>query len=46
MESIEKFYECIVNYKQWCNKNSNWTSQFVLDSELNWMNGNTPISDI
>lgn len=45
-ESIERFYECIINFTDWNVKQPSWTSQFVSDSELNWLNGNTPICDI
>ena len=45
-ENIEKFYYSIINHKQWCDKENDWSGRFVTDSELNWMHGNTPVSDI
>lgn len=44
-ENIERFYDQIIHFTNW-NIDDIWTNQFVLDSELNWLNGNTPVSDI
>lgn len=45
-ENIERFYECIIHFADWDIDDLNWSSQFVIDSELNWLGRNTPINDI
>ncbi len=45
-ESIEVFYKSITDFTNWGLVKFNWPSQFVADSELNWLNGNVPIADI
>ncbi|QUI20851.1 nucleotidyltransferase domain-containing protein [Vallitalea pronyensis] len=44
-ETIDGFYECIRDFTEWDESGFN-ASQFVMDSELNWMTGHTPVSDI
>lgn len=44
-ESVEEFYNSIVNFRNWeCF--TNWSSQFVMDSELTWMKGKAAVADI
>lgn len=45
-DSIETFYNCIVNFTEWGFSDLDWASQFMADSELNWLEGKAPISDI
>lgn len=45
-ESIETFYKSITNYTTWEIGDFDWAAQFVVDSELNWLDGNVPIADI
>jgi len=44
--SIETFYKSIINFTTWELGEYDWASQFVVDSELNWLDGNVPIADI
>jgi hypothetical protein len=46
MESVEDFYSGITEMKDWTDKVSSWPNQFMLDSELTWMSGKTPVGDI
>jgi hypothetical protein len=45
-ESIEAFYQNIKTFRNWEVSEVNWPSMFMEDSELNWLNGSTPICDI
>jgi hypothetical protein len=43
-ENARIFYELIKNFRDWGKLES--FSEFLIDSELNWMTGSTPIDDI
>jgi hypothetical protein len=44
-ENIRAFYETVVQFHPWeCNVP--WPTQFMLDSELNWLDGRCPIDDV
>jgi predicted nucleotidyltransferase len=43
-ENITRLYNCICGFSQW--EKSTWSSQFIMDSELNWLSGNVPVADI
>ena len=45
-EQIEAFYEKIKTFQVWTDSPFDWPAQFMLDSELNWLEGNTPIDDL
>lgn len=45
-EKIEAFYETIKNFQPWERNPYGWGAQFMLDSELNWMEGKTPVDDL
>jgi len=45
-ENITTFYEKIKTFRVWSNNPYGWPAQFMLDSELNWMDGRTPIDDL
>ena len=45
-ENISLFYETIKNFRQWETPNSTWPNQFMLDTELTWLNALPPIDDI
>jgi predicted nucleotidyltransferase len=45
-EHIEKFYEKVKTFQPWSNDSHRWPVQFMFDSELNWMNGDTPVDDL
>ena len=45
-ENIEAFYETIRSFRPWSEDPYHWPVQFLLDSELNWMGGKTPVDDL
>ncbi|HWT73184.1 MAG TPA: nucleotidyltransferase domain-containing protein [Mobilitalea sp.] len=45
-EAVEALYKCIVDFHDWAGSDKSWCDRFVLDSELNWLNGPAPIGDI
>lgn len=45
-ESIAAFYETVRDFRDWPAPATVWSNQFHLDSELNWLNGATPIDDL
>lgn len=45
-ESIETLYNSIIGCNKWSSSDKHWCIRFMLDSELNWMNGYVPIADL
>jgi hypothetical protein len=45
-ETVKAYYECVKLYRQWENAETGWPNQFMLDSELNWKKGDTPVDDL
>jgi hypothetical protein len=45
-ENITTFYEKIKTFRVWSNNQYGWPAQFMLDSELNWMDGRMPVEDL
>ena len=45
-ENIEAFYEKVKTFQPWTDNPFSWPAQFMLDSELNWMDGRTPVDDL
>lgn len=45
-ENIEAFYETIRNFQPWSDNPYSWPAQFMFDSELNWLDGKTPVDDL
>jgi hypothetical protein len=45
-ETIEAFYEKVKTFQPWSEDPYHWPVQFLLDSELNWMDGKTPVDDL
>lgn len=45
-ETIEAFYEKVKAFQPWSDDPYHWPVQFLLDSELNWMDGKTPVEDV
>ncbi len=45
-ENIEAFYEKVKAFQPWSGNPYGWGAQFMLDSELNWMDGRTPVDDL
>jgi predicted nucleotidyltransferase len=46
VETIEAFYEKIRAFQSWNEDPYSWPVQFLLDSELNWTDGKTPVDDL
>jgi predicted nucleotidyltransferase len=45
-ENVEAFYESVKTFQPWSDTPYSWPAQFMLDSELNWMDGRTPVDDL
>ena len=45
-EHIEAFYETVKTFQSWSDHPYSWPVQFLLDSELNWLDGKTPVDDL
>ena len=45
-ENVETFYETVKSFQPWSDNPYSWPVQFLLDSELNWMDGKTPVDDL
>jgi hypothetical protein len=45
-EKIEAFYEKIKTFQLWTDTPFSWPVQFMLNSELDWMDGRTPVDDL
>ena len=45
-ETVEAFYETVKTFQRWSENPYHWPVQFLLDSELNWMEGKTPVDDL
>lgn len=44
--NIELFYESVKTFRTWSDHPYTWPAQFMLDSELNWLDGKTPVEDL
>lgn len=45
-ENVEAFYQKVKTFQSWNENPYGWGAQFMLDSELNWMDGKTPVDDL
>jgi polymorphic toxin system nucleotidyltransferase-like protein len=45
-ETIETLYQKVKSFQPWIEGDFSWPSQFMLDSELNWKDGMTPVDDL
>jgi predicted nucleotidyltransferase len=45
-QNIECFYEKVKIFQPWIEGKFSWPTQFMFDSELNWMEGQTPVDDL
>ena len=46
LENVEALYEKVKNFRAWIEGEFSWPTQFMFDSELNWMDGKTPVDDL
>ena len=44
-ESVFAVYQCVAEFQPWASERL-WPVQFMLDSELNWLDGHTPVDDL
>jgi hypothetical protein len=44
-ETGREFYDLVNNFRAWPSPDD-WPTQFMLDSELNWMDGTSPVDDL
>ena len=45
-ENIESLYERIKSFQPWIEGEFSWPTQFMFDSELNWLDDKTPVDDL
>ncbi len=45
-ENVEAFYQTVKTFQPWTQNPYGWGAQFMLDSELNWLDGKTPVDDV
>ncbi len=46
-ENVEALYEAVKHFRTWVDDSAfDWPTQFMLDSELNWLAGHTPVDDV
>ncbi|HPT79419.1 MAG TPA: hypothetical protein PK830_10030 [Candidatus Atribacteria bacterium] len=45
-ESVDKFYASAELYAAQVSAKEEWPLHFLLDSELNWLDGRTPVADL
>lgn len=46
MESAEAYYRAIKDWREWEQSPEGWPCQYMADSELKWLTGDAPVSDI
>ncbi len=45
-ENIESLYGIVKTFQPWIEGEFSWPTQFMFDSELNWLEGKTPVDDL
>ena len=45
-ENIGTLYETVKGFRPWIEGEFSWPTQFMFDSELNWVDGKTPVDDL
>jgi len=45
-DAVEQFYNSIIEFNDWYTGDISWPSQFMIDSEINWLTGDVPVDDI
>ena len=46
LENVESLYEKVKTFRTWIEGDFNWPTRFMFDSELNWLDGKTPVDDL
>ncbi|KAL1840128.1 hypothetical protein VTJ49DRAFT_784 [Mycothermus thermophilus] len=44
--NVDELYEMIKGFREWEETPNGWGAQFMLDNELTWMTGHTPVDDL
>jgi predicted nucleotidyltransferase len=44
--NVEALYENVKNFHPWIEDDFSWPTQFMMDSELNWLDGDPPVDDM
>lgn len=44
--NVEALYEKVKDFRPWGESGISWPTQFMFDSELNWVDGKTPVDDL
>ena len=44
--TVDAFFELVRDFEPWPAPPTGWPTQFILDSELNWLSGDPPIDDL
>jgi hypothetical protein len=44
--TVEALYEKVKEFQPWIDGEFDWPTQFMLDSELSWVDGKTPVDDL
>lgn len=45
-EKIEAFYRTVADFQDWGVDPTRWGATFMVDSEMNWVDGKTPVDDL
>jgi predicted nucleotidyltransferase len=46
LENVESLYQSVKAFQPWQQGEVNWPTRFMFDSELNWLDGKTPVDDL
>ena len=46
IENVQCLYEKVKTFQPWIEGEFSWPTQFMFDSELNWLDGRTPVDDL
>jgi len=46
LENVEALYAKVKDFRPWIDGEFSWPTQFMFDSELNWLDGKTPVDDL
>ncbi len=45
-ESVEALYRCVMAHAEWYREERHWCERFMLDSQLNWLDGPVPVAEL
>lgn len=46
LPTVESYYQCVLGHRAWETLPGSWGNQFMIDNELTWMSGSSPIDDL